>query len=77
MQTNKAFAQRLTEALRLKDLSHAVFAKKLGCAKSTITHYCLGLSDPSVAMLIKICKELGESADYLLGLTDDWASFRN
>ncbi|MFI3166189.1 MAG: helix-turn-helix transcriptional regulator [Bacillota bacterium] len=64
------FAERLVEVLKIKGISQNKFAKKLEIAQSTMNGWCKGYREPSFDMLITICKELEESADYLLGLED-------
>ncbi|MFI3129242.1 MAG: helix-turn-helix transcriptional regulator [Bacillota bacterium] len=64
------FAERLKEVLNVKGISQNKFAKTLEVGQKTVNNWCLGLREPSFDMLITICKELEESADYLLGLED-------
>ena len=64
------FAQRLRELLKGNDISKTNFAKALGISISSVSDYCSGKREPSFDILILICKELNEKADYLLGLED-------
>jgi transcriptional regulator with XRE-family HTH domain len=64
------FAERLTETLRIKELSFSAFARKLNVSPNTVSKWCSGSREPGYEMLILIAKELQESTDYLLGITD-------
>ena len=64
------FKDRLNEALAENKLSHNAFAQKISMSQSIINNYCTGKREPSLNVLIIICKELNVSADYLLGLSD-------
>ena len=46
-------------------------ADKIGLVKGTISAYEQGKKYPSVDVLIKLCRTLHTSADYLLGLSDE------
>ena len=63
-------AERLTEILKSKKISQNKFAKMIGFAQTTVNGWCTGSHEPSLDIVVKICKLLNESADYLLGLTD-------
>ncbi|MCI9504506.1 MAG: helix-turn-helix transcriptional regulator [Clostridia bacterium] len=64
------FKDRLNEALAENKLSQNAFAQKISMSQSIINNYCTGKREPSLNVLIIICKELNVSADYLLGLSD-------
>ncbi|MFI3168177.1 MAG: helix-turn-helix transcriptional regulator [Bacillota bacterium] len=64
------FAERLIEVLKIKGLSQNKFAKVVGVNQTTMNKWCLGKREPSFDMLMVICRELEESADYLIGLED-------
>ena len=64
------FRIRLLRAMESKDVTQTALAEVLGCAKSTVCSWCLGRAFPSVYFLPTICKTLGVSADYLVGLTE-------
>lgn len=51
-------------------MNQTTFGKKYGISPSTVTNWCNAGVEPSFDMLIFICKEFDESADYLLGLID-------
>lgn len=58
---------RIERNLKLKDV-----AEKLNVTIRTISRYEDGTREPSVEMIIKFCKLYEVSADYLLGLTDNY-----
>ena len=62
------FSSRLKDALKDKNLSQLALAKKIGMSQGVVNNYCTGKREPTLDVLIKICKTLNESADYLLGL---------
>ena len=64
------FKDRLNEALLENKLSQNAFAKKIFMSQSMVNNYCTGKREPSIDVLITICKELNVSADYLLGLSE-------
>ncbi len=63
------FAERFSE-LR-GDATQKVFAEKLGISIPTVGFYENGERLPNAAMLARICRICGVSADWLLGLTGD------
>ena len=64
------FKDRLNEALIECNISQKALAEKIFMSQSVINNYCTGKREPSLPVLIAICKALNVSADYLLGLTD-------
>ena len=58
---------RLEKGLRLKDVAEA-----MGVTLRTISNYEAGIREPSLDMLIKLCKFLEVSSDYLMGLSDEY-----
>lgn len=64
------FKERLNEVLEENKLSQNSLAKKISMSQCVVNNYCTGKREPSLDVLISICKELNVSADYLLGLTD-------
>ncbi len=58
---------RLEKGLRLKDVAEA-----MGVTLRTISNYEAGIREPSLDMLIKLCKFFEVSSDYLLGLSDEY-----
>ena len=64
------FKERLNEALNENNLSQNALAQKISMSQGVVNNYCTGKREPSLEVLVSICKELNVSADYLLGLTD-------
>ena len=64
------FSERFRQALEENGISQNAFAKKIGMSQGIINNYCTGKREPSLDVLVLICRELGESADYFLGVKD-------
>ncbi len=64
------FAERLRESLQSNGLSQTELAKKIHMSQDIVNNYCTGKREPTLEVLFLICKTIGESADYLLGLED-------
>ncbi len=64
------FSERLKEVLRDKQMTQVALAKKIGMSQGVVNNYCTGKREPTLDVLIAICKALDERADYLLGLED-------
>ena len=64
------FKDRLNETLYRNRISQYALAKRLFMTQGVVNKYCTGKREPSLDVLIAICKELNVSADFLLGLTD-------
>ena len=63
-------SERLVEVLKANGISQNALAKKIGMSQGVVNNYCTGKREPSLDVLVLICKELNESADYLLGIID-------
>ena len=63
--------ERLKTALKKKKVTMNECAKALRIAKTTLSGYVTGGTDPTATKLMHIAKYLGVSVDWLLGLTDD------
>lgn len=64
------FQDRFNEALKQTSLKQKEIAEKCGIHPSCITQYKNGESEPTLETLFDLCKILGVSSDYLLGLAD-------
>ena len=62
------FADRLRGLRGLQNQTD--FAARLGLKQAIYSHYETGRKAPSIEVLVRIAQKLGESTDYLLGLTD-------
>lgn len=67
----KNFSLRLKETLKTNGMSQQELSKKINMSQSVVNNYCTGKREPTLDVLVSICKALNESADYLLGI-DDW-----
>jgi len=65
------FAKRLRETLVAKGMQQIELAKKIGKSQSIVNDYCTGNKKPPIDVLLLICKELGESPNYLTGYSDE------
>ncbi len=65
------FCKRLTDAIKNSGYTQKEIAKTLNISEGNITNWKKGENLPSVDILFSLCAILNESADYLLGLTND------
>ena len=63
-----AFQQRLLTLRVHLDLTQEQFAKRVGVSLQLIYRWENGLGMPDIRNLVKLCKALNVSADFLLGL---------
>lgn len=66
------FKERFCDLLKTCGKSQVDIARAIGVSKQCISDYKSGKSVPSVETLCELCKYLDVSADYLLGLTDEY-----
>ena len=64
------FSERLKQTLKELNMSQMELAAKINMSQSVVNNYCTGKREPTLDVLILICKELGESSDYMFGLED-------
>lgn len=64
--------QRLTLAREVRGMSRSDLAAATGISVVSIGFYERGELDPGTSALVKLCRALDVSADFLLGLTDDY-----
>lgn len=62
------YYERLRQLREDKDLTQADLAAILGTARQQVTKYETGRQEMTVSKLATLCRALGVSADYLLGL---------
>ncbi len=67
---NLKFKDRLKEIRKEQGLSQTMLAERLNINRSAVAKWELGEIEPNLTMLMKICVELGVSADFLIGLQD-------
>lgn len=65
-------AERLTKTLNEQKITMYRVAKDLGLNKQTVINWCNGFNEPKATQIAMLCKYLDVSADYLLGLTDNY-----
>lgn len=65
------FSKRLKKLRIKKGLSQKALAEKIKIHQSTICDYEKNVIIPKIDVIIKLCKVLDCSSDYLLGLEDD------
>ncbi len=68
----KNFNEKLKELRIEKCLNQKEIAKSLGISTTCYAGYEQGYRQPDLKMLTKICLLYGVSADYLLGLSDEY-----
>jgi transcriptional regulator with XRE-family HTH domain len=66
------FNQRLREVRLEKGLRQKDVADALGLTLRAICNYEAGTREPSLQILVKLCKYLDVPSDYLLGITDGY-----
>ena len=64
------FSDRLKKSLKNNGITQTELAKRINMSQGIVNNYCTGKREPSLDVLISICKELGETADYLLGIEE-------
>lgn len=63
----KIFASRVKKARKEMTLTQAELASRLNLTQRAIGNYELGTNEPSIAMLVKLSRELNKSVDWLVG----------
>lgn len=67
------FNQRLIKAMDMKFINGAELAREANTTEASISRYYNGVvALPTCDILINLCKALGVSADYLLGIVDSY-----
>ena len=66
------FGERLKELRTEKGLSQKALAKQLGCNQSMVSFWENGVNEPTENAIRKVALFFEVSADYLLGLTDEY-----
>lgn len=59
---------RLRQAIELKGITQKQLCDATGIAEASMSRYISGKRQPSTEVVIALCKELGVSADWLLGV---------
>ncbi len=66
------FGKRLKEVRKLNNFTQKQLAKLLDVSESAITNWERGFSCPSIENIAKICTTCNVSANYLLGIEEDF-----
>jgi transcriptional regulator with XRE-family HTH domain len=66
------FQERFNEALKMSGKTQTQIAKAINVSKQCVTDYKTGKSVPSLETLCLLCEFLDISADYLLGISDEF-----
>lgn len=66
------FCERFNEILKTCGLTQREIAKRCHIYKTNISQYKNGETQPTLQVLMNLCEVLDVSADYLLGLTDEY-----
>lgn len=67
------FSRRLKKQMEMKGYSGADMARLSNTTEASISRYSRGIVPlPTTDILISLCKGLGVSADYLLGIVDSY-----
>ena len=69
---NMKFQERFNEVLKICGKTQVDIAREIGVSQQGLSEYKAGRSVPSLEKLYKLCKYLDVSADYLLGLDDNY-----
>lgn len=65
------FAQRLTELLKVTQMSKRAFAKAIGVSAMSVSDWAAGNVQPTADNILAAATFFHVSTDYLLGLEDD------
>ncbi|MDD6381551.1 MAG: helix-turn-helix transcriptional regulator [Lachnospiraceae bacterium] len=68
---DRIFTDRLETVLIERDIVKKDFAQSIGIAPNTLSGYLNGSHMPDLVTFDMICRQLGVSADYMLGRTDN------
>lgn len=64
------FSKRLADLRKYNKLTQKQLAEIIGTNNSSVCDWERGRSEPSIEMIIALCRLFDVSADYLLGLED-------
>lgn len=66
------YGQRIRELRTERNLSQAELAKVLGTTQRTVSKYETEVLDLNTSMIVCLCRFFEVSADYLLGINDNY-----
>ncbi len=64
----KTLGDRLKLSLKIRKMTQKEFAERLDMTEPTISRYIKGTRQPNADTIVAICRVLGISADWLLGM---------
>lgn len=64
------FYERVKELRLSRNMNQVQFAKRIAASKQSVSNWESAYLQPSIDVLIRICKTFHVSADYMLGLDD-------
>lgn len=67
----RRFRPRLADVMRKNGLTAASLAEAVDMTRPAVSQYLSGTRIPETVALIRLCRTLNVSADYLLGISDD------
>ncbi len=70
MEMTDLIKKRLREEIKNSNLTTVEISSRIGVSPEMITQYTTTKKLPRLDTFAKLCKELGLSADYILGLRD-------
>ena len=71
MKTNEIFSSRLKTLMIERNVSQSELARKVNIRRGDMSHYYHGHYIPKAIILLKICKVLDTTPNYLLGFDKD------
>ena len=66
------FQERFVEIVKISGKRQTEIAEAINVSKQCVSDYKTGKSVPSIETLYLLCEFLDVSADYVLGLSDDY-----
>lgn len=63
---DRTFSERLSEMIKLNNLSQKKLAEKAGVTEAAMSHYIKGDRFPRASVLSRIADALGTTSDYLM-----------
>ena len=65
------FCERLYNIRKLRGITQAELAQRIGVSNSTVGMYEQGRREPCLSMLKKICEVMDVTSDYLIGVVQE------
>lgn len=71
------FAIRLNTLINENKITKYRLAKDIKCSKQSVSNWCDGISEPKITYIRILAKYFDVTADYLLGLEDEFGNKLN